>query len=787
MPGADRNNAHTEKVLDYQFVKEMEAKLHSENPIDVRIARQGLALRRSSIRAQEALSSKLPKLSNESRAQSIQSTSNASLITLLEGASLDSIFSPDKRALERRDTAATSPEPDDEIAELLDELRKRQPGPVSSSEDGDYVERLLAGVGQDVRCLPASNTPSPSVQGSFTPSRIPPPHQRQLNSLDYQLRRWGTSSWFYPKQLEGLEAKTYQEAPLAVQRRLIKEALEPDLILHFPNWKPFQMAGRGRYRVATELPDNKVTRNLLACMGGLADVTGGVGSGVPIEGHDGLDFHSLLCIKYAKEIDKKMRPPREELVDGVLVVHGFPLDFKKRMETAEVFLSPLTYEAFDFLQPHGQISEHRLVHYHYWTGKDVAEENPDRYTLENTYQYLKPKHDWGNLPYHVKFTNPAEPSHILRPGRHSRLRDSELEALEARNEPPQPDEITMRANALQAQVKANTIANAKPRPTAVRRISDKTKKVRAAPALLGHKRVASREKEAKDKEAGQKDDALAQEGISLKDQAAAKPGPPLGSSLIAQQLHQSSQAEGQSRCMSKEPYPQKPGCQVNRPANKRKNSIVQSPKERQAPNATSSPTSNAQSNKTADQMEDLAAVNSSSDSILDYYLHSHHSDPADDKWTDVKNDQDASPAPRSILINRAESHHGSLTRPEKRSVCWADNLPCPSNRSIDIPPRASNSGFTHAREPDPFADDDDEDLPASPSMAVAIREIEAQRQSGTLRARSSDRGISPVVEMVMVQLKDKEQRMGAVSSAQGVALADCGRALSVLKEVVEEL
>ena len=713
----DRKNSSTEKALDYEFVKGMEAKLQSNNPMDVRIARQGLALRRSSIRAQEALSSKLPKRSNGSLAQSIQSTSNTSLITLLEGTSPDSIFSPGKRALERRDTAATSPEPDDEIAELLDELRKRQPGPVSFSEDGDYVERLLAGVGQDVRCLPAPNKISSFVQGSFMPSRIPPPHQRQLNVLDSQLRRWGTSSWFYPKQLQGLEAKTYQEAPLAVQRRLIKEALEPDLILHFPNWQPFRMVGRGRYRVATELPDNKVTRNLLACMGGLADVVGGIGSGVPIEGHDGLDFHSLLCIKYAKEIDKKMRPPREEIVDGVLVVHGFPMDFKKRMETAEVFLAPLTYEVFDFLQPHGQISEHRLVHYHYWTGKDLAEENPDRYTLENTYQYPKPKHDWGNLPYHVKFTNPAEPSHIMRPARHSRLRDSELEALEARNEPPRPDEVTLRANALAAHAKAKAIANAKPRPTFIRRTSDKAKKVRGAPVLLGHKRVVSREKQAKDKEAEGKDHAVAQQGLLTK------------------------------------------------------NGISQSSKARQASVSKFSPTSK----------EDPAAVHSSPDSILDYYLENHHSNPPDDEWTDVKNDQRASPALQSILVNQADNHHGSPKRSEKRSVCWAKNLPCPRSQSIDIPLSTSASTHKQRRAADSF--DDDEHL-ASPSMALAIRDIEAKRQSGTLRFHSSHRGVSPVVEMAMVQLRDKELRMAA--SAQTGALADYETALNVLKEVVEE-
>ncbi|KAL8793531.1 MAG: hypothetical protein Q9195_003904 [Heterodermia aff. obscurata] len=748
--------------------------------MDVRIARQGLALRRSNIRAQEALSFKLPKHNNESLAPNVRSTSNASLVTLLEGVSPDSIFSPDKRALERRDTAATSPEPEDEITELLDELRKRRPEPVSFSEDGEYVERLLAEVGEDVRCLPASSKVSSFVQGSFMPYRIPPPHQRQLNVFDSQLRRWGASSWFYPKQLEGLEAKTYHEATLAVQRRLIKEALEPDIILHFPDWKPFRMGGRGRYRVATELPDNKVTRNLLTCMGGLADVIGGVGSGVPIEGHDGLDFHSLLCIKYAKEIDRRMRPPREEIVDGVLVVRGFPLDFKKKMDTAEVFLAPLTYEAFDFLQPHGQISEHRLVQYHYWTGKDVAEENPDQYTLENTYQCPKPKHDWGNLPYHVKFTNPAEPSHILRPGRHSCLQDSELEALEARNEPPQPDAVTVRANALLAQARANVIANAKPRPAVVRRSSDKTKKVRAAPVLLGHKRVVSREKQLKDKGIEEKDHALAQEGIPSKDQAAAKAGPPLGSSLIAQQLHQLSQAQGQS------PHAQNQECQANRPANSNENGIAQSSKGSQAPDAASSSTSSAQCKKTADQKEDLEAANSSPDSILDYYLHSHHSNPPDDEWTDIQNGQEASPALQSILINQADPHQGSPNRSEKRSVNWADDPPCPRTQSIDIP-RTPVSTLNHLRGPDPFADDY---LPPSPSMALAIRDIEARRHSGTLRPRSSPRTVSPVVEMAKLQLEHKEQRIAAATAAaanaKAKALDDYGTALGVLKEVVEE-
>lgn len=748
----------------------MEAKLQSKDPADVRIARQGLALRQSSIRTQEALFSKLPKHSSDVLAQNIQSTSNASsnasLSTLLEGASPQSIFSPDKRARERRDTEATSPEPENEITELLDELRKRQPQPVSFSEDGDYVERLLAEVGEDVRCLPASIQTSSFVQGSFVPSRIPPPHQRQLNVLDSQLRRWGTSSWFYPKQLEGLEAKTYHEAPLAVQRRLIKEALEPDIIMHFPNWKPFRMMGRGRYRVATELPDTKVTRNLLACMGGLADVIGGVGSGVSIEGHDGLDFHSLLCIKYAKEIDRRIRPPHEEIVDGVRVVYGFPLDFKKRMDTAEAFLAPLSFEAFDFLQPHGQISEHRLVHYHYWTGEDVAEENPDQYTLENTYQCPKPKHDWENLPYHVKFTNPAEPSHILRPGRHSRLQGSELEDLEARNESPQPDQVTLRANALLAQAKANAVANGKPRPIVVRRISDKLKKVRAPPVPVGHKRVVSREKQAKGKEVEEKDHALAHEGISAKDQAAAKPGPPLGSSLIAQQPHQLSQVQGPSGCMPKEPHSQKAVCKVYGPANKNENGIVQISKGQQAPNATSPSTSSAKSNMTADQKEDLAATNSSTDSILDYYLHSHNSDAPDDEWTDIKNGQDVSPAPQSILIKQAGSLHGSSNRSEKRSVCWDENLPCPSNRFIDIPHCTSASTLTHRRAPDPFADDY---IPPSPSMALAIREIEAKRQLGTLRAHSNHRAVSPVVEMAKLQLRHKEQRLAASAQAKASA------------------
>ena len=66
---------------------------------------------------------------------------------------------------------------------------------------------------------------------------------------------------------------------------------------------------------------------------------------------------------------------------------------------------------------------------------------------ENQQSAANPRLTWRSrawAPHHVKFTNPAEPTHILRPGRHSRLRDSELEALEARNEPPQPDTSTAR-------------------------------------------------------------------------------------------------------------------------------------------------------------------------------------------------------------------------------------------------------------------------------------------------------------------------------------------------------
>lgn len=797
IPGIEHADTSSSKALDRRYVMEMKRLSKSQDPAEAKIARQGLALRRSSMKAQESLCSKVPMHGGESPAKSFNSGTTASLITIVEGDSPDALWSSNERALARRDTSATELDSDEDIQELFSDIQKRQRTLKSRfssvSEDGDFVERLLAGVGLGVP-IHAPSRASPYVRGIFVPSRIPPPLEREMNNVDFQLRVYGSSHWFCTKQQLGLEAKTYHEAPPAVQRRLIKAAIEPDLVLHFPNWRPFETVGLGKYRVAADLPESKVVQTLLKCMGDLADLVGGFGPGIPIEGHSDIDFHTLLCMKYEKEMHGKIRPPQEEIVNGVLVIRGFPLDFETKWKTAETFLRPLTYEAFNFMEPRGRICEHRIAHYHVWTGEDVPEEDPDRYTLENTYPIPKPQHDWANLPYHMKFTNPAEPSYYVRPGRHSRLQDSDLEALEARNEPPMPDEVTMRANALFAQAKA--IPNAQPRPPIARKISDKTKKVRVASALLGKKRTLSTGKQADGKEeSGDEKGPPVKTGEPSTKSAAVEPGAPSSHSVIAQPLHHPGQARNQSQALSQRPGLQRSKSKVNQPANKnkskKKDDSTPNTKGQKALNAAAQPTSKADYSIAANRQENPVPSSSGStsptDAILDLY---NHSSVEESGSTRAPTPQDASPPLRSILIKQANTNVCmSRAQPEKRGICWASDIACPSSdRSFPVPIQSHRAAVPSVKQPH-WTDHFNSVSPKSPpSMAVAIKEIEAARQSGiafsTKPIGASRGGVSAVAEMARSMTKDKEVRMAA--SGRVDRLADYGTALQVLKEVTEE-
>ena len=123
------------------------------------------------------------------------------------------------------------------------------------------------------------------------------------------------------------------------------------------------------------------------------------------------------------------------------------LFYSTRRKGAVKLLAPMTFELYDFLEPHGSISRYRLAIHHFWTGGNLIEENPDRYTLENTYP--KPLgHDWANVGCQIKFNSPAAPN--VRPARHPRIQDSDLETLERRDEPPMPEEQVLPSRYIRA-------------------------------------------------------------------------------------------------------------------------------------------------------------------------------------------------------------------------------------------------------------------------------------------------------------------------------------------------
>ena len=769
-----------ERALDRQYVESMERKAKSRNLKEAKIARQGLALRRLSMRAQEDLYSTLEKRSSDQAAGSIESSSTTSFITLLDGATPPSLYSPEERALVRSDTALTEPESDEEIKELLDSIRNRKPVLTSASEEGDYVERLLAGVGEDVRCLPAPSGPSSFQRGSFVPSRIPPPHKREENAIDFQLRTWGKSYWFLPEQQKGLEARTYDEAPIAIQRKLIKEALEPNLIMHFPHWEPFRTVGRGRYCVSKDLPYDKVAQNLMTRMGDVSDVVGGFGQGVSIEGHPDLDFHSLLCLKYEKEMNERIKPPTTEIIDGVQVVRGFPNDFNKGMRIAETFLYPTTYEVFDYLDPFGRISDHRLVQNHYWTPQKAKEDDPKQYTLENTYH--APPHDWANIPNHVKFTNPAKPSHITRPGRRSGLQDSDLEALEARDEPPMPDEETMRARALVVGAKA--VTNAKPRPSMSRKFSNKGKKFQNPSALLGKKRTLSKGKDIEQKnELEEIVDEAVEEAKPCFGRSPVLPGPSSKHSGIAQLIDQPGLGENHAKLIPDQPYIPRSKSKANLSANQNKNEVKRRtavPMEGQEALAeTSLQTLKVGSRKPVDRKENVGS--SSTSSILKYYMGSI---PERGDSTKVPSPEENSPPLQTILTNQVNPQDICQHQAETNSVSWTNDFPRSSSIPINIPAHPISDSWE--KQPD-FMKHLNSLSPHPPqSMAIAIKEIEANRQSGiAFSTNPSRRGSSAVVEMARSQTRDRELRLAA--KGQVNTLADYGTALEVLKEVHEEM
>ena len=382
-------------------------------------------------------------------------------------------------------------------------------------------------------------------------------------------------------------------------------------------------------------------------------------------------------------------------------------------------------------------------------------------------------------------------NYVVRPARHPRIQDSELEALERRDEPPMPEEQVLQAIAYQyrAQItQAKEIPNAQPRPTIARQISDKkisdkkiaekTKKIRKTSGLLGNRRVTRRKTESDNNVSSSSDEeggvpvptgneaALEEGGVPVQagNGAALDPGPPPARSGIGRMMHRAAQTN--------KPEPQnEPGnghlrrskSKAHVPTNRDKNGNLPTLKEQKPPWVRfyeSGNRSSKESSNTANQKEAVPPLSPlREDTPPSAYLHASSSN-------EHKREKDmpahrASPPLRSILVNQANQANGGAPRAEKRSVCWASDIPRPSNdRSINLSPsRIPVPSFKHPRHANPLAD-----LSANPppSMAIAIRKIESERHPGAaLSTNPSGHGKSVIIEMTKSLLRDKEIRMAA--------------------------
>ena len=623
----------------------------------------------------------------------------------------------------------------------LHDQRERRLSTLTKCSHATYSECLLARTGHQLGHPQGTSGTSAHQPGVFLPSRVPR-QKRDKSPIEKREETWGKSYWFEPGQERGLAAGIYQDAPPAIQRELIRKALAPNVILKFAGWTPFRMKGRGRYRMAADLDDAVTTKRLVECMGEAADIVGGLGPGVMIEGYSDMDFHTLLCIKYSTAMQRRFNPPYEDNTNGTSLTRGFPQEFWPKMKAAEAFLAPTTFAVYDFMLPNAHITDHRLVFNHVWAGKNAAEGSPANYTLENTFPAPgsnDPKHDWGNLPFNVraKFENPAHPSHIMRPARHSRVRGSDLEALQKRDEPPLPDEHVLRAAALREaaqktpKAQPRRIANAEPRPTIAKKAAEKYKKHRNAAALLGNRRKVVTEPPVRVPTAEDQisidDDDDDDGGVpidlqrEIRSQLSINPGPPPSHSGIARLIARSQQ----------ETSSESGG--VRLPTSPDKNASA-------GPTKTDSPPD----------------------------VHPDASSSSDETHEPGKSDHTASPPLRSILIKRPTNGNESAQRGTKRSVCWDSNIPARSNNHTtsalqSIFPRSSSRNLQVENQSISKCS-----TPKSPSSAITIRRPEDEHRSVVvLGTNSNDRGSIAVVERTRSEVQDRDL---AVGWAQGDAV-----------------
>ena len=448
---------HTQRVLDHQYQVAMAKKVKSQDPIEAAIGRQGQAIRQSCI--------------DSKKASIVSSVSSANL-------SHDHRDGPLSRVTSNL-TEITEPDTEELIDKLFGGVPKWQPG--SFGRDPNSRRNLsydnILGEG------PISSRPSKPI-----------PSEREEGPHEHWMRVYGS---YMRGEGNDKEHRSYNQLSLKEQRQRIKAAQDAkniNMVLHFPEWKT-EYKGAGKYRMAADFSTEVTNQRLIDAMGSTADILGLEGN-VELEGYEGTTFDDLLGLKFEKEIQRKLKAPREETVDGVKVVRGFPIPEERQIRVANVYHNPFTFAALGDLQTWGQASNWRLMHHHFWTGHDHHQKQPEELNLVETYPQ-PPIHDDPNvIPKPVGFTKFSGPEFACLPDRHPAIKHSDLEALKPLKDaspirPPQQPKARPIAITKESSSGPRVRVQVPARPAMQRRISDRGQKAQKANKKLGKKRVVS--------------------------------------------------------------------------------------------------------------------------------------------------------------------------------------------------------------------------------------------------------------------------------------------------------
>lgn len=460
---------HNQRILDLRYQKAMVAKTRSSDPQEAAIGRQGLALRSSCIR------------SKQNSIKSKQSSLNSKDSSVASSLSSDE-EPPGGATLSRCNTDLTEVEIDKQMEHVFQAVAPWKPGSFGQREDAKRASNYAAVI---------AAKSEPRHYQKVDPTRIAEPSTHMIN-----MRGNGSCFWFQQPNPPVKVKMSYNELPLLEQQqRVAAHVYGQQIVMTYPDWNKPKCKGVGRYRMSIDLPQDQTIRNLVHQMGNIADCLGIVGD-LPIAEFEGINISSLLCVKYEKEMRKKLQGPTEQFINGTHVVRGFLTPWSKRLKGAETFLKPLTYAAFEF-QSYDRISEHRLVHNHYFNGKECEQAEmlkKDRRGEAKEITSPRGTQIESDTPVAVGFKLSPQPEQIQLPDRHPGIENSDLEALACNPMPVGNPKPTTAPVAVGNQAVAPTNGQLQPqkRPALRRKSSEaKAKPKKSKATTLGNKRTTS--------------------------------------------------------------------------------------------------------------------------------------------------------------------------------------------------------------------------------------------------------------------------------------------------------